>query len=64
MQKIFHAQFSLEQDNIDTKSLEQYREIQRFLQRVWTSNYIRQISVQDLNGYHLIYQSQTWMKLS
>jgi len=27
MQKIFHAQFSLEQDSIDTKSLELYREI-------------------------------------
>lgn len=34
MQKIFHTQFSSEQDNIDTKSLEQYRETQRFLQSV------------------------------
>lgn len=34
MQKIFHTQFSLEQDNIDTKSLEQYREIQQFLESV------------------------------
>lgn len=34
MQKIVHAQFSLEKDIIDTKSLEQYREIQQFLQSV------------------------------